>query len=96
MAGDDVNFWKRTDEQRFEPCVAIQGAAVAGANHIWNQACEQDFVADALLTPDQKAAGGQRFACPERLRVGSPWRVVILTLPAPLIVAPARGEVALK
>jgi len=71
MAGDDLNFWKRTREQGPEPRVAVQSAAVAGANHIGNQSREEHFVADALLAPEQKTAGAQALASPERLRIGA-------------------------
>ena len=54
MARDHFNAGKRTGKKRFEPCVAIQQAAVASADDIRNKSREHDFVADSLLAPDQQ------------------------------------------
>jgi hypothetical protein len=69
LAGDDINAGKGTGEKGFEPCVAIQHATVASADHIRDKPREHDFVADSLLAPNQQTPRCQLFAGPERLRI---------------------------
>ena len=53
---DHRNRRKRPGEEGLQAAVALQNAAVAGAEHIGQEPCKHDFVSDSLFSPDEQDA----------------------------------------